>query len=653
MSEVIDLTFSKESIEKHILATLEEVAQLYASEPSDSIKVPDGTAGSFADGWDVQGIVSTAEALECFFIPYFSVKGVREAFWDNRLLPLADIKSALTYLVKGCKDDPNNDGRHSLSGTPYMNFKVVGDSDTESGIERNMDFLDAVCFLLPCLLDAKAISAERQVLISQGILKSAPPDILDDDMIKDIDERILASVKMLRECDLGSGSGWTYTDDPLESDRRDQLYFTWNALEALEVLARYLAISPELVPASARDILGGQGALSTIQLTMREKRSYLSATFLSPDNKNLYLCENKIDFGEEDSNWYYNLFSLLGLLITEYPDKERLTSAFAFLLNNLTGGTLQKARKIDHGRFLLGFGGKLYEKHQKDWSERALSPLMLKVMARLRQLDENILSEVVKVVDEYESSDDVIAASLQQLADERFSSEESGFSNIWSKQGGKALYSIYFTQRSVEALTKLYSTMVPADYVKTYYSTPGLIPGGVPGAVPNLTPRIQIDITGDVINSAIIEKAQEAATQKFRELLDSKDISDLIREKFLSEADSVFKNQWDAFMDYLNNNIESKEPDKQYKKSLDALISVIGKQLIEAVYVLLVSIDPDKAGKIRREDFIARFGKGLLYLIEWETRSKGAIDYGKTLNELQAKSLVQFGDSGTKKKSKE
>lgn len=640
MADKIDLVLDQSSIKTQLMATLKEVAFVHSMESAESLKIESAPPESFSDGWEKQGLVNTAEALECFFIPYFSVKGVREAFWNDELIKIDHIRSAIEYLVLECKNDSENDGLNSLSGTPYMNFKLVEHSDTMSGIERNLDFLDTACFVLPCLLDAKAIDAERDIMLKNGLLNKSTPDLLDSKLLEAVDERISATARMLQSCDLGPGYGWTYTDDPLETDKQDHLYFTWNALEALELLIKYLEKAPHLIPKEATDVWGGTSALDSLKALFREKQSYLAAAFLSADNKKLYICETRVDFGNEDSNWYYNVFAVLSLLISGYSDKNRLTKAFTFFLKNLKGMTLEKARKKEHGVFLLE--GSLYGKHKKDWSERALTPLIIKAMARLNILDGHLLSDVIEPIEEYDSSEQLLNKYLQQLGDERINLSNSKICNLWANLGGESIYSIYYTQRSVEALTTLYSCLAPTDQIKPYYTSSHVKPLTEITKEIGVSSQINISITPEIISESILDEIEKQVKKKIMEILNSDDLLKLIGEKLVKEDDNTFKTRIDDFFDYLIANCNSDNPDKNYKKSLDALTTLIGKQLNNAICVMLHDADPDVSQKMNKADFNDRFKQGLRYLVEWETRAQGPIDYGKTLSELHAKKLVQF-----------
>ena len=656
MNNDVELLLERNSIENQITNTLLEIGKLYELGPTGGLKTVGGTQNSFSDGWDKQGIINTAEALECFFIPYFRIPGVRESFWRGELIDLGHVEQSLRFLVKDFKSDPDNDGRLGLSGSPYMNFKLVGSTSITSGISTNLDFLDTACFLLTCLLDAKAISRERDRLIREGKITKSTPEILPLDLIPMVDERIAVCVRMLHECDDGPGAGWTYTNDATESERPDFLYFTWNALESLEVLINYLDLAPTLVPEQATSFWGGPQALSKIKALLREKESYLSAKFLSKDNKKLYLCQHQVDFGEGDTNWYYNLFALIGLLITDARDMQSITAAFVWLMDNFSRGyTIEKAKKAEHGKFLLV--GSLYKLHKKEWSERALIPLVIKALARFKSKSDEAFSAMVSSVKAFEKENEFFSHYLRELVLQKLSDAKNGFYNVWDRLD-EPKYSIYYTERAVEALVTLYSVLFPQGTVTQYYRDITDLQQAKEQGTTGYLPPIHIEISGDLINESIVEAAKREAENKIRELIASDEIKTIIRGVLEATRDEAFELQMTDYLEFLRNNIGVDKPDKKYKRSLDTLTEIVGLQLLHALYVLLEDVSQSEMKGISKEDFAARLRKGVEYLAKWE--AQGPIDFSTTIYELKLKNIIQLAkhedtgktSDGSRKESK-
>ena len=106
--EKVILEFDPNIIEKQITATLQEMGKIFDNHSNISTLKTSDSPG-FSDGMNTQGLISTAEALECFFIPYFGVRGIREKFWRGDLINLNSINAALSFLIQGYKENPNND----------------------------------------------------------------------------------------------------------------------------------------------------------------------------------------------------------------------------------------------------------------------------------------------------------------------------------------------------------------------------------------------------------------------------------------------------------------------------------------------------------------------------------------------------------------
>jgi hypothetical protein len=654
MNEQMMLAMDPASIEKSITATLQDVGELYEKPPSEGLKCTNGEAMSFSDGQDYEGLINTAEALECFFIPYFGVKGIREKFWNQELIKLNHITNAIKYLVEGYLDDSTNDGELGLSGTPYIDFKLKGTSKAPTGIARNLDFLDSACFVLSSLLDAKAINSERILMIKEKLLPSATPELIPEHLMIKLNKRITDATRLIQECDLGAGKGWAYTNDSLEKDKQDQLYFTWNALETLEVVQNYLESAPELFPKEALDLLGGEkSALEVTKRKMFEKQSYLAATFLSQDNPRMNICKQRVDFGSDDSIWYYNLFAIISLLITGLEDYKSLNLAFELLLSELKDEKIfNRVTKSEYGRFQIA--GFLQNEHEKWWDERAINALLIKALAFYEKKNKKMFEQMLQTL-HIDRAEDIFSKYLKNLAEDRLTIARISY-NVWDKQ--KSQYSIYYTERAIEAVTKLYGAHYPNRRVDQYYTQKMSLPSSQTEKAPIPASNINIQIDGNVIHESIIKKTEEVLQSKVKELLNSEFITNAIQEKLNEKMEDGFDLQIRNHLSYILNNYTTASPEKKYKPSIDYLEKfvqeAVERHLLNILANMLNKLASEKGKKIDTKDFADRFRNGLQYLIDWETREKGAIDYGKTFYQMEQQNIVQFvsSENETAKKKK-
>lgn len=653
MDERVALSLDPDSIENVITATLQDMAKIYEMPPTETLKCVKGKEMSFADGKDYQGLINTAEALECFFMPYFGVKGIREKFWDEELINLEYIANGIRYLVEDFKEDPDNDGLLKLSGTPYMNFKFQGASEEESGIEHNLDFLDTACFLLPCLLDAKAISVERQYMIEEGLLHDTTPEIIPKDLLSKVDQRITDAAMFLRRCDLGPGRGWAYTNDPMEPNRQDQLYFTWNALESLEVFQAYVEESNHLVPRAAIDEWGGDKAIEFIQRKFAEKLSYLSAKFLSPDNKNLYICKNKVDFGADDQLWYYNLFAVISLLITGVKDTESIGSSLKYLLTEFEKPPVfEKLKKVESGEFFIAGDPSFFDKHKKVWYERAIFALLIKALALFKKQDQEKFNSMMKDLDAFSSEDVLLTKYLDAIDNDRFIVEEHSLASIWDKQIPPPQYSIYYTERVIESLVKLYTVHYPNRKVDSYYKKLLIKQPDVENLTPFSAQSVQITIDGDWIKENLLKQTTKEIDNKVKEILNSGNLNKWIKDEVNKHIGKLVDHKIDKFFEFIWANLSEGKIDKKYKIPIENLKKIIkksaGDQFIEILSICLGNVAKESNLEIDEKKFLAGFEKAMVYVAEWENRPV-SIDWGLTFSEMATSSIIKFSNADPKK----
>lgn len=369
------LSIKPKDIENQIISTIKRMGAIYRLKRSPKLKKDDT---GWADADDTEGLITTSEALECVFIPYWSIPTVAELFWKGELIDLDIIKESIRYLVEAYRNDPAVSGPLGLSGTPYIDFTKKGKivDGASSGIKRNWDFLDTACFVICALLDAKAIQQHGQrIAQSRGLQQVC---IIEPEMMKAVDTRIADCIKLMKECDTGPGSGWTFTNDKDETEPIDFLYFTWNAIEAIEVLASH-AKAGLLPPDLPKELTDGERADYYCDKLLIAKLNYLSGRFLSPvDAKDKFIGGTIVNF-DGDEKLYYNLFALSGLFACGSKEKNFHIQALAFIINYFQKN-IKDVLHDDYGKFQLS--GKTQVRHTWQWGERAFIPLLCKTIAR-------------------------------------------------------------------------------------------------------------------------------------------------------------------------------------------------------------------------------------------------------------------------------
>ena len=309
-----------QQIEEQIIMTIREMAKVYQyPQVTEGVKQQGGLC--FSDGYEEMGLVNTAEALSSITIPYFSIKSFASLFWDEQILDFDIIRKSVEYLVYDYnKDDPSAHGTLGFGGTPYIDFRYNDKGSSKikvDVIEKNLDFTDAAVFVVATLADIKAMELHRSVLIANGVISQSTPSLISQDMISDIDNRIVDGFKVIVGADTGPGNGYSYTSEAIETDKQDFLYFTWSVLETLETLWNYVDSNSGILPESKleKDVFRGVSIRDWFLGIRSDKRAYLTSRFLSPiDDPKKYIGNTTVDFSksefEIDRHLYYNLFAI-------------------------------------------------------------------------------------------------------------------------------------------------------------------------------------------------------------------------------------------------------------------------------------------------------------------------------------------------------
>lgn len=652
--KVVSLAFDPEVLESHIQETVREMGKIYSLPHQEGLKLKGEPGWSDADS--ANGLIITAEALECIFIPYQTMSGFSEKFWKGELLDLKLIRDSIQYLVEGYRADTDGMGPLGLPGTPYIDFRKICDgSGQPSGLTTNYDFLDTACFLVCALLDAKAINHHRRALVATGRIPQDVPELIPPSLLASVDDRISSCLRLLRDCDVGPGQGWTYTNDPEEKERLDLLYFTWNALESIEVIAEYCG-APGMLPGSLDSRLteGLPPDQYYGSIILRDKLGGLSRQYLSPkDNKEFYIGESTIKFEGETESYFYNLFALLSLMVCRSMERDYIVKALGYLIRQYAVDTeRRKISRPEHGKFDLV--GSRFDEHKWYWGERAFLPLLLKACARFKELFPGDESEAEllrsindtgrsKGVRRVESLHAIVEAYLEEL--NRLGIQPVtglGFQHLWDSARGSK-YSIYYTQRVIEALCRVYTAWWPERRPpRAEFST--IQAATQPGASELARTPVSITITADVISETIRQKMAAEVDQVIAEKLAHPDFARRLREAVSEAEESEFVLRVANLINNLVSQIDHDALTGDFKVLLDSLRLAVSRVIATdpalALYECLKAVSPSFGEAVEFSDFKERFRKVFVYLADVEkhaTSKDERVDYSDTLTNFEAK----------------
>jgi len=659
-----------QQIEERVKLTIHEMAKVYLYPHAvESVKREEGSC--FSDGYEEMGLVNTAEALFCITLPYFSMKSFAVPFWTGQIIDLDIIRKSVEYLLDGYKeDDPSAHGTFGFGGTPYIDFRYDGEGASRvkvEGIDKNLDFVDAAAFVVSSLADIKAIEFHRSVLVANGEISDSIPSLISQDTINSIDRRIVDGFKVLVGADTGSGNGYSYTSEDIESDKQDFLYFTWSVLETLEALWSYVDSNSGVLPEAMleKEVFGGLSTRDWFFKVRVDKLGYLTARFLSPnDEPRKYIANTTVDFTKsefkQDSHLYYNLFALLGLLCTGSQEYELLETAAEFLRAKFSDPMAREVYKNEEkGRFDLG--GDVAEKFKvvKKWSERAFSPLLLKAFSMLRsQYRENVASG--SIAEECGEMEVRIYETLMTDSCKLLTIGDEKLDNLWDAKR----YSIYYTERVIESVCRYYEDLYSQDGLVPEYAqdiskfrakhdlvdTPaGLtLSGGGIG-------QVVVNIDSGVIKDSILEEAQK----KLSDIV-AKEVSvnfdpdgelyqqlvEQVRNEMVREIDSTVKIMVDSKLNTYFNDLagrfETKKIKTQDQVVANGIAAVVGFALSGFAHEIVAD---DEAESL---SVVSNFAKGVGLALEEALATSIARENGWELDDVRTRNLVERMHSAIK-----
>ncbi len=427
MDEVIPFIKEKpnlsiEYIEKHIEKVWKEIIELrqkFNEEFKDD---------KWRDRANDSGLLITAEALCCFFIPAYFSENLKQK------LPQYLNKDIIEHSIKYLLDQSES----GFYGDPYVDFY-----DTEG---NRHEFIDAASYFITTYIYGSKLG------------------VIPQKFNKTMQERSKKGLNLIIRSTAKFG-GWSWGN--YKPPEKPFLYTTWTALEALnDILDRDFIDLLEIDMDTQR----------LISRHISKTVAYIRDTHLNPDNKkdeqggNQYLIEEVLNFPDTGSGIQYNLWALLSSIYSGHikmgkkADIEDLKLAF-IVGNNYVESNIKSW--ADEKKFFFDvIDGAIYDRKDEETreasalSDRTAIPLFLKSLAiflREAQLQE----EVAQYIENPENPKLSFKPILNQLnllylrlLDKEIHPERKA---VWDKKAPKQDgYAIYYTERAIEALIAVY-----------------------------------------------------------------------------------------------------------------------------------------------------------------------------------------------------
>jgi hypothetical protein len=553
-------------LENFIINTIKEMAEVYSfAGTQTNVKQDKGRA--FSDGYENRGLTNTAEALCCITIPYFSMKPFTLPFWKGEIIDHSIIRESVEYLLDGYKEnDPGAYGTLGFGGTPYIDFRFRGeekDGVRVKEIETNLDFVDSACFVISAITDIKAMELHRRFLIAKGTIPQSTPQLISDDVIKRIDKRITDGFKVIIGADCGPGNGYQYTSEIIETGKLDFVYFTWDVLEVLEAIYPYVKKNTHVLP---EQLINNEGILGSRNLqewfieTLADKLAYFTGRFLSPnDNPKQYMGKRMIDFSTDtksDRSLYYNLFAILGLLCAGCREFDELSKALKFIVDEYNSKV--ELRRMVRKNYTFTLEGELDKKYElnKEWNERAFEALFLKSISMMHSKYFN-KEWPVGLIDLCRQMQTDLFKSITNDRCKNLTLGDKKLNNLWDA----GQYSIYYTQRVIEAICRYYQDLYEVDgkvpsYVDDLASSTeekgssALVPAQF--LTNQQTNAVIIKIDSDTIKESLINDASSEISQHIKKEIESLDkgmILNLVKDKLSIEIENIINEKTKKILD--------------------------------------------------------------------------------------------------------
>jgi hypothetical protein len=352
-----------------------------------------------------QGLVLTCEALMCFVAPSLAMGADGSPFIGD-ILREDELVTSLRVML-----DQSASG---FLGAPYINFEHYASDGKDHG------FVDGACFVSSVIL---------------GVSKLCW-DSLPDDLRKDLREKFSASLKFLVDAFI-DGKGWSWGD--YGKPDNPFLYSTWTVVEAIDDLLQAREHISKLFP-ETDDVIARLEDMAAGTCDYLLQHHMTQSGGGANRYVNLDATSGVIAFDQDDSSVYYNLWAVLPLLLLGAGSDTALQSALDVVMEELS----EKLEKYKAATFQFMLDGTELSDFPQ-FLDRAFLPLVLKTYSIfcLSLSESALLGRIPWLERLYEMLLDNRDAKKRRFVWDKFAHRDTG-------------YAVYYTERAVEALCRLY-----------------------------------------------------------------------------------------------------------------------------------------------------------------------------------------------------
>ena len=432
--------------------------------------------GTWNDEDNCYGLIISCEALLSYLIPALRIESMRETILND----YSDwILESITEILDISEE--------KFSGSPYWD-----DTITLFENEETPNFVESFCYVLQTLLLSKE-------LIESNKLKP---------QVERINSTIDRAIESINKCFMDhkdsrkvhSGWGWGDIDQ-----KEPYLYGCWLVAETYSMLSDRKYNLYKLLPS-----LKSQNNYKTLGANTDKMKEWLEDRHIvnpddiihteGEDGAKLDVTIDIVNFGDQDTMIYYNIWIIMQLVKLKSKKKDELISAIKYIYELYSKNDKNKNSYETKSETYAVYGKDIVipEKDIKS-TEKTYMPLVanLLISCKMSGYNDN-------------SIDDFLSLILKSLLDNRLVDEN--FSGIWDRRISSG-YSIYYTKRSIEALSLLH------EYLTSLTISDGTLKLSI--EIPNQQLNLLIDalisnddfITKIAMNDKLVGKIKNSTKQ--------------------------------------------------------------------------------------------------------------------------------------------
>lgn len=421
--------------------------------------------GTWNDKDNCSGLIISCEALLSYLIPALRIENMREKILnDYSDLIMESIAEILDLSAE------------NFSGFPYWDDTIVLFDN-----EETPNFVESVCYVLQVLL------------LSKHLIE---PDKLKPHVDR-INSTIDRSMESINGCFIDYKdskkvhSGWGWGD---KDQKEPYLYGCWLVAETYSMLSdRNYNLYKMLSSLKSKTNYKILGEYTDKMKEWLEDRHIVNPSNIihteGEDEAQLDVTEDQVDFGDKDTMIYYNIWIIMQLVKLKSKKDNELIAAIKYIYDSYSKNEKNK-NVYETKNELYAIYGKDIVLPDKDIksTEKTYMPLVANLLISCKMSDYK---------DDF--IEDFLSLILKSLLDNRLADED--FSGIWDRRISSG-YSIYYTKRSIEALSLLH------DYLTRLTITDGTLKLSVEISNQQLNLLIDALISNDDFISKIAENSK-------------------------------------------------------------------------------------------------------------------------------------------------